>query len=210
MRCAVAVIAVLSALVGCAGGDHHHRRFDNAEKWSKVFDDPARDAWQRPDEVMRQLALRGEEAVADIGAGTGYFTVRLARALPRGRVFAVDAEADMARYLRDRAARENLRNVTVVQSSTPVLPALVDTALLVDVYHHIPKRTEYFAELRRSLKPGGRVVVIDFNETSPVGPPARHRIPARVVREELGAAGFVQSQEFGGLPNQYFLEFKAR
>ena len=83
-----------------------HRRFDRADEWAKVFDDPARDAWQQPDRVLAGLQLGPTMTVADIGAGTGYFAVRLARAVPDGQVIATDIEADMIRYLTERAGRE--------------------------------------------------------------------------------------------------------
>src|SRR5262245_27510300 len=100
-------------------------RFENAEQWAKIFDDPARDAWQHPDAVVAALELAPAMTVADVGAGTGYFTVRLARAVPQGRVIATDIEPDMVRYLTERAGREHLSNVTAVQcgATDPKLPA---------------------------------------------------------------------------------------
>lgn len=98
-------------LSGCAGAQapHTHRHaFSDAERWARIFEDPARDAWQKPDEVVQALRLAPDAVVADIGAGTGYFAARLARAVPNGRVFAVDIEPDMVRYLTERARREKL------------------------------------------------------------------------------------------------------
>jgi ubiquinone/menaquinone biosynthesis C-methylase UbiE len=103
---AALALALCGPLLAQHGEQHMHRRFDDAEKWSKVFDDPARDAWQKPVEVITALKLAPDAVVADIGSGTGYFAVRLARAVPRGKVYGADVETDMVRFLNERAARE--------------------------------------------------------------------------------------------------------
>ena len=190
----------------------HHHDFKGAEHWSKVFDDPARDAWQKPHEVISALALAPDAAVADIGAGTGYFAVRLAHMTPGGRVYAVDIEPDMVRHLRERAAKSGLANLEPVHGKPddPKLPAKVDKVLIVDTYHHIDDRVAYFKRLRASLKPGGEVAIIDFTMDSPVGPPKRTRIPPQQVEDEMTRAGYARSAQHGFLPNQYFLVFRAQ
>jgi SAM-dependent methyltransferase len=205
-----ATAALCLALAACAPtGGHHDHRFADAEKWARIFDDPEREAWQEPDEVIRTLRLPADATVADIGAGTGYFAVRLARAVPKGRVFAVDAEPDMVRYLGERAKREGLANLTPVQAGPdePKLTALVDVVLLVNTYHHIPGRVDYFRRLRASLKPGGRVAIIDYRPEAPMGPPPAARVPSTVVTGELARAGYVLVGNHGMLPHQYFLVF---
>jgi len=194
------------------GEQSMHRSFDDAAKWSKVFDDPARDAWQKPAEVIRALQLRPQDAVADIGSGTGYFAVRLARALPQGSVYGADVEPDMVRYLNERAGRERLANLRSVLAAgdRPNLPAPVDLVLVVDTYHHIARRSLYFTKLKESLRPGGRVAIIDFTLESPVGPPAQHRIPPAQVISEMERAGYRLDERHEFLPNQYFLVFAAR
>jgi cyclopropane fatty-acyl-phospholipid synthase-like methyltransferase len=188
----------------------HEHRFDDAEKWAGVFDDPARDAWQKPHEVIRALALAPDALVADLGSGTGYFSVRLAHAVPKGRVYGVDTEPDMVKYLAERARREGLANLVSVAArpDDPRLPARVDLVLLVDVYHHIGDREAYFGRLRNSLKPGGRIAIIDFSETSASGPPKSERIPPTRVRAEMQRAGYSLAEEHRFLPNQYFLIFR--
>jgi len=163
------------------------------------------DDWAR-----KRLDLKPGMVVADIGAGTGYFAVRLARAVPRGRVYGVDAEPDMVRYLSQRAQREGLANLTAVAAkpADPGLPAAVDLVILVDTYHHVPDRERYFRGLKRALKPGGKLAIIDFTLDSPVGPPRRARIPADQVKRELARAGYALADEHGFLPNQYFLVFR--
>ena len=188
----------------------HHHGFGDADKWSKVFDDPERDAWQKPHEVIQALALKADAIVADIGAGTGYFAMRLAHMTPKGRVYAVDAEAAMVKHLADRAKRAGLSNVVAVQGAAddPRLPEAVDLALFVDVYHHIVARERYFGRLAGRLRPNGRMAVIDFKLDSPVGPPREARIAPERVKAELGKAGYAVAEEHGFLPNQYFIVFR--
>ena len=189
-----------------------HRRFDDAEKWAKEFDDPERDAWQKPEEVLDALHVQPTSLVADIGAGTGYFSVRIAKRVPDGKIFAADVEPDMVRHLGARAEREHLANLTPVQARADAanLPEPVDLVLVVDTYHHIDDRTRYFAALLSSLRPGGRLVIIDFRADAPNGPPAKHRIAPERVTQELAAAGYAPAGTIEFLPRQYGLIFKKR
>src|SRR5574341_633558 len=109
---ALVLIAWIAGAAAAQTVDHAQHRFGGAEKWAQVLDDPARDAWQKPHEVLQALKLAPDASVADIGSGTGYFAVRLAHRVPNGRVYGVDAEPDMVRYLAERAKREGLANLT--------------------------------------------------------------------------------------------------
>jgi SAM-dependent methyltransferase len=235
------IVVILSTLVGGAGGLHaqsaaekpmehnsvrgqhgdhmgpspdgaFHRRFDDAQKWAKEFDNPQRDAWQMPEQVLDALQLDRTSKVADIGAGTGYFAARIAKRIPKGKVFAADVEPDMFKYLDDRARREHLTNLLPVQSKVDSanLPEPVDLILVVDTYHHIGYRTKYFSDLKSSLRPGGRLVIIDFKADSPNGPPVEHRISPQKVQEELDSAGYSLVASHTFLPRQYFLVFEKR
>jgi len=208
---AIAVLAaILSAPSPAQSPDTHRHRFGDADKRAKVFDDPARDAWQKPHEVIMALKLAPDAAVADVGSGTGYFAARLAHFVPKGRVYGVDTEPDMVKYLTERAKREGLANLVSLAGAPddPRLPAKVDLILMVDVYHHVAEREKYFRRLQGSLKPGGRIAVIDFREEAPMGPPKRERVSAARVRAELAQAGYVLAEEHAFLPNQYFLVFQ--
>ena len=211
----VVTVTIFSLVAAVASGqavhDHQHR-FDDAEKWSHIFDDPKRDEWQKPHEVIRALALPADAVVADVGAGTGYFAVRLAHMLPKARILAADVEPNMVRHLAQRAKREKLANMVAVQSAPDdaSLPEKVDLALLVDVYHHIDDRGRYFARLKDSLKPGGRVAIVDFTLDSRHGPPPRARVAPERVKAELAAAGYALAQQHDFLPEQYFLVFSAQ
>ena len=209
---AALALALSPPLLAQHGEQHMHKRFDNAEKWSKIFDDPARDAWQKPAEVISALKLPPDAVVADIGSGTGYFAVRLARAVPKGKVYGADVEPDMVKFLNGRAARENLANLSshAAGDNGPNLPAQVDLALLVDTYHHIPRRSRYFEQLKAALRPGGRIAIIDFRLDSPTGPPVEHRIPPEQVKAEMERAGYRLAEQPDFLPHQYFLVFTAR
>jgi len=209
----LAIAAVLATLCTSALAQQmHEHRFSDAERWSKIFDDPARDAWQKPREVISALAVAPDAAVADIGSGTGYFAVRLARAAPKGVVYGVDTEPSMVRYLDERAKHEGLGNLVSIagQPGDASLPVKVDLVLMVDVYHHIAERARYFDRLRGSLKAGARVAIIDFRLDSSSGPPKRERITAEQVKAELAKAGYAVAKEHGFLPDQYFLVFEPR
>ena len=199
----------LQAGAGGQSPSTHQHSFSGAERWAHIFDDPKRDAWQKPHEVIQALSLKPDAIVADIGAGTGYFAMRFSNMVPKGRVYAVDTEADMVRYLAERAKREKRTNVVAVAGtpSDPKIPGKADLIILVDVYHHVADRERYFRRLRDSLKPGGRIAIIDFRVDAPDGPPRAERIaPARVI-DELRAAGYAIAQQHDFLPNQYFLVF---
>lgn len=188
----------------------HQHSFGDAEKWSQVFDDPKRDAWQKPHEVIQALALKPDAVVADIGSGTGYFAAHLANMLPNGRILGIDTEPDMVKYLAERAKREGLSNLSVLKGAPddPRLPEKIDLVLLVDVYHHIEERERYFRKLLGSLNPGGQIAVIDFRMNAPEGPPKSARIAPDRVKAELKSAGYVLAREHEFLPNQYFLVFQ--
>ena len=182
-----------------------HRRFEKPEEWTKNFDNPERDKWQLPAQVIEALAIQPSHKVADIGAGTGYFTMRLAKVA--AKVFAADIEKDMVEFLNKRAAPEGLSNVTAVQApaDSANLPEKVDLIIIVDTYHHIGHRVAYFKRLAKSLKPGtGRLAIIDWKPEDPMGPPKEFRFPAAQIAEELHKAGYKQTAQHAFLPNQSF------
>jgi ubiquinone/menaquinone biosynthesis C-methylase UbiE len=204
------LFAVLAGAAGAQSPSTHEHSFSGAEKWAHVFDDPKRDDWQKPHEVIQALALKPDAVIADIGSGTGYFAVRLSNMVPKGRVYGVDVEPDMVKYLAERAKREKRVNVVALAGAPddPRLPEKADLILLVDVFHHIDERERYFRKLKGYLKPGGRVAIIDFRLDSPEGPPPAARIAPDKVSAELKAAGYTLAKEHGFLPNQYFLVFE--
>ena len=188
---------------------HMDHKFDDPARYAKSFDDPARDTWQMPTRVIDALALKPGMKVADIGAGTGYFSMRLAKT-PGLSVYAVDIEPKMVEYLKKRAASERATNVTAVVASatSPNLPEPVDVILVVDTYHHLPNRPAYFRELRKSLKPGGRVAIVDFRKDAPEGPPAHFRFTPQQIQDEMKQAGYQLDADHDFLPRQHFLIYR--
>ncbi len=200
-----------SAPVSAQTHPTHQHSFSGAEKWAQEFDDSKRDAWQKPHEVILSLALKPDAVIADIGSGTGYFSVRFAHMVPEGRVYGVDTEPDMVKYLAERTKREGLKNLIAVTGTPgdPRLPEKVDLIIMVDTFHHIENRDRYFRRLHDSLKPGGRIAIIDFRMDSPKGPPKSARLTPEDVQAELNGAGYALVQEHTFLPDQYFLIFQS-
>jgi SAM-dependent methyltransferase len=209
MRTLLVILGLFAGGAAAQSPHTHQHSFEGAERWAHVFDDPARDAWQKPHEVIEALALERGAIVADIGAGTGYFSARLSRMLPKGKVYAVDLEPDMVRYLGERAEREGLKNLVPVRGGErdANLPEPVDLVLLVDVYHHIEDRPGYFSRVKNLLRAEARVVIIDFRQDAPEGPPPATRIAPAQVKSEMARAGYRLLAEKTFLPRQYFLIF---
>lgn len=147
--------------------------------------------------------------VADVGAGTGYFAVRLARAVPQGQVIATDIEPDMVRYLEERARREQLSNLRAVRAShdkSGLAPNSVDAILIVHVVHHLGDRARYAHDLAAALRPGGRLLVVDFSPAAHRGPPAHMRLAPETLIAELAGAGLTAKVSPITLPDQYIVE----
>lgn len=174
-----------------------------------------RDEWQKPEEVVAALGLKPGQTVADIGAGSGYFSVRLARAVgPQGKVYAVDIQQDLMDHLAARAKKEGLGNLepTLGSPEDPALAASsVDLIFICDVVHHIENRQAYYAKLAKALRPGARIAIVDFYKRElPVGPGVEMKIAKGAMIAELEQAGFALEGEHGFLPHQYFLVFGRR
>lgn len=193
--------------------DHHqmHRMHGDPDAYIAALEDPKRDAYQKPHEVITALGIRAGEVIADIGAGSGYFTVRLARHVgPGGRVYAVDVSPDMIRHLNRRVRDLGLRNVSTILAppDDPLLPEPVDRYLIVNVWHHIEDQAGYLAHMRKQLKPGGQIVMIDFHKRElPVGPPVDMKIAREDLIRQMTEHGFEVASEHTFLPYQYFLVF---
>jgi ubiquinone/menaquinone biosynthesis C-methylase UbiE len=196
-----------------ADGDRLHT-FEETSRWVEMFERPERAETQKPEEVVAALGLQPGQTVADVGAGTGYFTFHLAREVgSSGRVLAVDIEEGMLEHIQERAADEEggeIVETILAAFDDPHLPdGQVDLVLFVNTYHHLSERIDYLNILKGDLKPGGRVAIVDYRkEDLPVGPPLGHKLSRQQVMEEFAAAGFDQVAEETFLDYQYFLIFK--
>lgn len=190
-----------------------HRLHQNTKAYIAMLEDPKRDSYQKPHEVLAALDLKDGETVADIGSGSGYFTLRFAAHVgDKGRVYAVDIDPEMVRHLNRRLRDGGVRNVQTVLAAAndPLLPdASVDRFVVVDTWHHIDKRADYLALMKKMLKPGGQLVMIDFQKRDlPLGPPLAMKISRDDLVKELAAGGFRLAKEHTFLPYQYFLVFE--
>lgn len=198
-------MAALTALAAAQTAHQHHPPQD-AQEYARVLEDPQRDAWQLPHEVILALDLKAQDVVADIGAGTGYFARRFAHHVKK--VYAVDIDAKLLEIAK-KTAPANVEMVLATPDDPKLPDAAVDTIFFCDVLHHIENRPAYYAKLAKVLKPGGRIVNIDFHKKpTPFGPPEAMRISEENVIRELEAAGFRKTKSFDILPYQYFLVFQ--
>jgi SAM-dependent methyltransferase len=186
---------------------HQHHPPSSAE-YAKVLEDPSRDEWQKPHDVITALGLKPTDTVADIGAGTGYFARRFA--LHAGKVYAVDIDEKLLEIARDHAP-PNLETILAAPDDPRLPTAQVDTIFFCDVLHHIDNRPAYYAKLAKTLKQGGRIVVIDFYKKElPVGPPPEMKLSAEEIVAEFQKAGFALAKQLDILPYQYYLFFERR
>jgi ubiquinone/menaquinone biosynthesis C-methylase UbiE len=174
-----------------------------------------RDEWQKPDQVVKALGLKNGDIVADIGAGSGYFSRRLAQAVaPDGKVYAVDVAADILAYLNERAGREGLHNIATIVSrpDDPMLPAnSVDLAFFCDTTHHIGQRVHFYRKLSPALKQHARIAIVDYPPDSPHAPHKPEQlVPRSQVINEAEQAGFTFVRDFQFLPYHYFLIFEKK
>ena len=177
-----------------------------------LLEAPDRDRWQRPDRIMDALGVADASRVADVGAGSGWFTIRLARRIgPQGIVYAVDVQQEMLNAISRRVRREGLSNVRPVlgRPADPRLPeGGLDVVLIVDAYHEIDDRVAMLANVARALKPQGRIGVVDFEVGGGgPGPNADERIDPDQVIEDATRAGLKMVGNETCLPFQYFLIF---
>jgi ubiquinone/menaquinone biosynthesis C-methylase UbiE len=178
---------------GSANEFMHKAPFDTLVK---RFENPERLEWQKPDKVIQMLQPLSGKVVADIGAGTGYFSVRLASRA--SKVIAIDVEPKFIEYLNKEVKKNNYKNIEVRQTSTET-PGLkekeADKVLIVNTYHHIDKRENWLKALKKGMKKEGVLCIVDFKKGKlPQGPPDDHKLaPAQVVLE-LEKAGFYQAQ----------------
>jgi ubiquinone/menaquinone biosynthesis C-methylase UbiE len=213
---ATIVFAVILCLCACtyAKEDITRERPGKLFSPSKIplLEDTERDTWQKPEEILNALNIKKGQTVADIGAGSGYLTVKLSdRVDATGTIYAADIQQEMLDYISKRLAEKGIKNVSLVLGTMddPKLPPnSLDLAILLSTYHEIAQPIDFMKKIKLALKPKGRLAILEFSDESPIGPPIQVRLPEDLVINELKQAGFTLSQRHTFLmPYQYFLIF---
>lgn len=219
MKAIISLLAMLALPLSAPAQDalkRDHQQMHQLHRDSRAYigmlDDPKRDVYQKPHEVLTALAIEPGEVIADIGAGSGYFTFRLAHHVgDKGRVYAVDISPDMIRHLNRRIRELKATNVTAIlaDADDPLLAdASIDRFFFSDSWHHIENQSKYLSLIKKMLKPGGEIIMIDFHKKElPVGPPMQMKIARDDLIRQMKSNGFRHTKEHTFLPYQYFLEF---
>ena len=187
------------------------RPFKDTVQYIAFLERPDRASWQKPDAVVAALGLTGKETIADIGAGSGYFSFRLARAVPEGKVIALDVEPEMIRHIHHKTMTEAVRNVhaTFAKPDDPGIPAETDLVFMCDVLHHVQDRPSWMGKLAAQMHTGARLALVEFKEGKlPEGPPEAVKLTrAQLVALATGAGLVLDSEKPDLLPYQTFLIF---
>jgi ubiquinone/menaquinone biosynthesis C-methylase UbiE len=225
----IVVACSLSLLLGCQssgenphdgskeGHEHkhghanHHMNKSSFEDLVKNFESPERDEWQKPQEVIKFLGDLKNKTVIDIGAGTGYFEFKMNE--PSAKIIAADVDDRFIKYINDRITKERSNNISARKAEyekPPVLEKEADIVFMVDVYHHIDNRKDYFSLVKKGLKPNGEMVIVDFKKGDfEHGPPNEMKIHQQDIINEMKLAGFdLMVQDTTTLKYQYLLKFK--
>jgi arsenite methyltransferase len=192
-----------------------HKLHQDSKAYIAMLENPQRDVEQKPEEVIAALDLKEGETIADIGAGSGYFAFRFARKVgSSGRVYAVDINPDMILHMNRLIRDMKLKNVVTLLSepNDPLLPeASIDRFFICNTWHHIENRNQYIKLMKKMLKAGGQIIVLDYKrEQLPVGPPPGMKLAREEVIREMNSGGFILAEEHTFLPYQYFLIFAPR
>jgi len=171
-----------------------------------------REKYEQPEKVLDALQLTPQMTIADIGAGVGYFSLRISLRVPQGRVLAVDVQPEMIELLRKnirQANRSNIEPILSTETDPDLSPMSVDLALMVDVYHELQYPEEMVAGIRRALKPSGRLVLVEYRGEDPQVPiKPEHKMTAKQVLNEIEPMGFHLKDRFDFLPWQHILVFE--
>jgi ubiquinone/menaquinone biosynthesis C-methylase UbiE len=191
---------------------HDLKPFKDVQKYIEFLERKDRKLWQKPDAVIQELSLKGTEKIADVGAGSGYFTFRLSKELTKGKVYAIDIEPEMIRHIHHKAVSNNIQNIEAVFSTpdNPHIPEDADLVFICDVLLHVKNKGDWLKSVFSQMKDDSRLVLIEFKEGKlPEGPPEDMKIPLEKMVSITTSAGFINlKQKDDLLPYQYYLEFK--
>jgi len=222
MKRSAAFLWMLLPALLLAQNPAQHRTREEIEKlhqdskaYISMLENPERLAEQKPDEVIKVLGIKPGETIADIGAGSGYFSFRLSPHVgDSGRIYAVDINHEMILYMNRRIRDLKLKNVVTLLSAPddPLLPDnSIDRFFICNTWHHIENRTQYLTLMKRMLKPGGQIIMIDYRKKElPVGPPLEMKIAREDLVRQMESNGFKLASEHDFLQYQYFLVFTKR
>ena len=203
--------ALIVLAVADAGPLAQHTRLFHPEDLSEL-EQPDRDEWQRPDKIMDVLGIGEASVVADLGAGSGWFTIKLAgRVGPNGMVYAEDIQRPMIQAIKIRVDRLGLKNVTTVlgEATDPLIPVPVDAVLICDAYHEMEQPVSLLRNMAAKLKPAGLIGIVDFTKDGGgPGPEMDERVDPETVIRDVQAAGLVLRSRETFLKYQYMLVFE--
>lgn len=193
------------------GHANHHMNKSSFEDLVKNFESAGRSEWQKPDEVIRFLGDLKNKTIIDIGAGTGYFEFKMNE--PSAKIIAADVDERFINYLNNRITAEKKTNISSRKAEyekPPIAEQEADIVFMVDVYHHIENRKDYFSMVKKGLKQNGELVIVDFKKGDfEQGPPDEMKIEPQTVIDEMKLAGFnLVAQDTSTLQYQYLLKFK--
>ena len=178
---------------------------------ARMFNRRASDPRYKPDRILETLALQRGEIVADIGSGGGYFSLRFANAIGQeGKVYAVDTNPKMLEFVRQRANEKGMYNVVtllVKGDDLPLPEKALNLVFMRNVCHHLPNRVEYFQKIKKSLKPEGRIAIIEYRRSGVLRGLFRHYVPQEIILDEASEAGYKTKESFDFLPDQSFTIF---
>jgi len=173
----------------------HMEPFEDTEKYIAFLERKDRLSWQRPEAVIEKINLRGDERIADVGAGSGYFTFRFASKVPRGKVYAIDVKPEMLRHIHHKSLSKKITNIEIMLAAynDPKVPLDSDVVFICDVLHHVDERSRWVKNLYAEMKPGARLIVVEFKEGPlPEGPPEQMKLSPEEIRSDFVRAGFTR------------------
>ncbi len=192
----------------------HMKPFAEVEKYIEFLERKDRAGWQKPDEVISSMNLLGTETIADVGAGSGYFSFRFASKLPKGKVIAIDIEPEMIRHIHHKVMSSDIKNIEVVLASEddPKISEKVDIVFICDVLHHLKNRAGWLDKLASEMNKGKKLILIEFREGNlPEGPPEKIKISGKEMIGLVTKSGFtLVKKDPIALPYQNYFVFEKK